>query len=195
MSLQFKDDWDDAQQILTGWWNHNVNGRRALGVRAPRNTPLEIETPPEFSDDFKERWLDSKTINVHKETWFASTCFLGSVIPEDTAYLGPGSLNAFLGCPIDFQKETLWYQPVYDNPEKVESLHLDKNGDYWNWTKHALATIAARAKGRYIATMPDLIEGLDVLSELFGTQEFLLHPMDWSRGHSPASRSARRSLL
>lgn len=178
MELYFKDDWIEAQQILTGWWNHQVEGRWALGIRAPRNRPLKSETPPTLPDDFKKRWLDYKTINRHKEAWFASHCFLGSVFPEDTAYLGPGSLNAFLGCPIDFHKETVWYNPVYGDPEKVDQLEFDKSGVYWKWTNEALAYVARRAAGKYIATMPDLIEGVDILSELFGTQEFLMHLID-----------------
>ena len=67
MELYFKDDWIEAPQILTGWWNHRVEGRWALGIRAPRNRPLKSETPPPLPDDFKKRWLDYKTINRHKE--------------------------------------------------------------------------------------------------------------------------------
>ncbi|MCF7818765.1 MAG: hypothetical protein K9M54_12890 [Kiritimatiellales bacterium] len=178
MELYFKDDWTEARQILTGWWNHRVEGRWALGVRAPRNQPLLHDPAPPLSGDFKTRWLDYETMNLHKEAWFASHCFLGCVYPEDTAYLGPGSLNAFLGCPIDFQQETLWYGPVYDDPEKAGTLELDRRGFYWKWTVEALAYLSQRAAGRYVVTMPDLIEGLDVLSELFGTQEFLMHLID-----------------
>jgi hypothetical protein len=178
MNLLYKEDWTEAQRMLNGWWNHKVEDRWALGVIAKRNQPLTFSEPPALSDDFKTRWLDYKTMNAHKEAWFAKHCYLGCVFPEDTAYLGPGSLNAFLGSSIDFQKDTLWYHPVYDNPEDVKRLHFDKNGFYWNWTKEALAYVSERANGKYIATMPDLIEGLDLLSELFGTQEFLLNLMD-----------------
>ncbi len=178
MGLYFKDDWDEAQQMLAGWWSHKVEGRWALGVRAPRRQPLYVESLPPVSSNVRERWLDYKTLNRHKEAQFASHCFLGCVYPEETAYLGPGSLNAFLGCSIDFQQETLWYQPVYDDPEKVETLSFDKDGFYWKWTQEALAYILNRAQGRYVTVMPDLVEGLDVLSELFGTQDLLIHLID-----------------
>ena len=178
MNLYFKDDWDEAKQMLTGWWNHEVNGRWALGVVAKRNQPLPHNALPTLSEDFKTRWLDFKTMSAHKEAWFSKNCFLGCVFPESTAYLGPGSLNPFLGSSIDFQENTLWYNPVADNPEKVDHLNFDKTGFYWNWTKEALAYIAEQAKNRYIVTMPDLIEGLDILSELLGTQEFLMHLLD-----------------
>ncbi len=178
MSLYYKEDWTEAQQMLSGWWNRKVDGRWALGVTARRNAPLPHAEPPPLAADFKTRWLDYRTINAHREAFFSEHCTLGCVYPENTAYLGPGSLNAFLGCSIDFQKETLWYNPIAGDPETIDRLTFDKNGFYWNWTKEALAWVAEQARGKYIATMPDLIEGLDILSELFGTQEFLMHLID-----------------
>lgn len=178
MSLLYKDDWDECRQMLTGWWNRRVEGRWALGVTAPRQHRLPYPEPPPPSDDFKIRWLDYKAMNARAEARFASTCYLGSVFPENTACLGPGSLNLFLGCEAGFQKETIWYHPVYDDPGRVSRLKIDPNGFYWKWTTEALAYIADRAKGRFVATMPDLVEGLDVLSELFGTQEFLMQLLD-----------------
>lgn len=178
MELHYKDDWGAAQRMLTGWWNHKVEGRWALGVTAPRDEPLPHDEPPPLSGDFKTRWLDYRVQTAHKEALFATHCYLGCVYPEHTAYLGPGSLNAFLGSAIDFQKETLWYNPISDDPEAVDHLDFDRDGFYWKWTKEALAYIADRARGRFVATMPDLIEGVDILSELFGTQEFLMHLID-----------------
>lgn len=113
-------------------------------------------------------------MNEHKEAFFSKFGYLGAVYPEHTAYLGPGSLNPFIGSSIDFQETTLWYNPVADDPEKVNRLVFDKDGFYWDWTKKALAYVSEQAKGKYIATMPDLIEGIDILSEYYGTQEFLM---------------------
>ena len=179
MKLLYKNDWNEAERILDGWWNHKVDGRWALGVRAPRNNPFPYDNiPPALPDNYQDRWLNYKVLNSHKEAWFASHCFLGCVFPEDTAYLGSGSMNPFLGCTIDFQKDTLWYNPIADNPEDIDRLVIDKSGFYWKWTQEALLYVMNRSKGRYITTMPDLIEGLDILSELFGTQEFLMHLID-----------------
>ncbi|NOU36039.1 MAG: hypothetical protein HOO88_04655 [Kiritimatiellaceae bacterium] len=176
--MYFKEDWKECQQILRGWWNHKVDGRWALGVGAPRNQPLPHDAPPPFSDNFKDRWLDYKTAALQKESQFATNCYLGAVFPENTAYLGPGSLNAFLGSSIDFQKETVWYRPAYSDPEKTANLFLNKDGFYWKWTVEALLHLKQRSEGRYLLTMPDLVEGMDVLSELFGTQDFLMHLID-----------------
>ncbi len=74
MSLYFKEDWADAQDMLTGWWNHKVNNRWALGFITPRATPLNCEPSVPFSEDLKERWLDYKTVNQNKEAFFAKHC-------------------------------------------------------------------------------------------------------------------------
>lgn len=73
MSLYYKEDWVDAQRMLTGWWNHEVDGRWALGIQSPRNNPLEAVSVPGLDSDFKERWLDYKSMHVFKEAEFART--------------------------------------------------------------------------------------------------------------------------
>ena len=180
MELYFKEDWASAKEILSGWWNGKINNRWALGLVSPRRTPLLCDPVPAAPENYRERWLDYKNLNTRKESVFASHAFKGAVFPENTAYLGPGSLSIFLGADPDFQKETVWQNPAYHiTPDKVDRLVFDRNGFYWNWTKAALSHIHERAQGRFIATMPDLIEGLDTLSELFGTNNLLMYMMDF----------------
>ncbi|WP_052881012.1 hypothetical protein [Kiritimatiella glycovorans] len=177
-TLYFKEDWAAAKESLTGWWNHEIRGRWALGVRAPRANPLPFEEPPPFPADPREKWLDYRTNHTHKEAFFSAYAHYGIIYPENTAYLGPGSLNIFLGTPVDFQDTTTWYREIYEDPAEVEQLQFDRNGAYWKWTAEALEFLRERAAGRYVVTMPDLIEGLDTLAELFGTQELLMHLLD-----------------
>ena len=178
MSLYFKEDWDAAQQMLDGWWKGNVQGRWALGVWAQRDTVLPVSAAPPPLGDHRTRWLDYKGNLARREKWFSETWFGGCVYPDDTACLGPGSLNVFLGTPTDFMAETVWYHPKYSDPEKVTDLRLDKTEFYWKWTVEALQYLKRHATGRFVVSFPDLIEGLDTLAELFGTQDMLTHLID-----------------
>lgn len=178
MSLYFKEDWDQARNMMTGWWNREIRGRWALGVLAPRDIKLTTDVAAPPSDNFREQWLDYRNSTARREQWFSEHCYLGCAYPEHTAYLGPGSLNAFLGCAIDFQATTVWFHPAASDPEKVDQMTINTDGFYWQWTIEALTHIRHRAAGRYVVAMPDLIEGLDILSEYLGTNELLLHLVD-----------------
>jgi len=71
----------------------------------------------------------------------------------------------------------VWYQPVFDDP-RTASLRLDPGNPYWTWTLAALDRIRTAGAGRFLAGIPDLIEGLDVLSELLGTETLLTALVD-----------------
>jgi 5-methyltetrahydrofolate--homocysteine methyltransferase len=179
MSLYFKEDWDSAKTMLDGWWKQTVQGRWALGVWAPRDSALPVPEAPPAPNDHRTRWLDIEGNFARREKWFSETWFGGCVYPEDTACLGPGSLNVFLGTPTDFMLETVWYHPKHSDPEKVAALKLDKTEFFWKWTVEALQYQKKHGQGRFITSFPDLIEGLDTLAELFGTQNMLTHLFDY----------------
>ncbi len=178
MSLYFKEDWDAAKHILDGWWKGSVQGRWALGVWAKRDSVLEVPVAPPASEDHRSRWLDTKGNFARREKWFSETWFGGCAYPDYTAGLGPGCLNVYLGSPTDFLAETVWYHPKYKSPEEVSVLRLDKTEFYWNWALESLQYQKQRANGRSVVSIPDLIEGLDTLAALFGTQEMLTHLID-----------------
>jgi 5-methyltetrahydrofolate--homocysteine methyltransferase len=101
----------------------------------------------------------------------------GMAFPYLTPSLGPGSLNLFLGSEPGFSDSTVWYKPCFSDPATVD-LALKPDNPYWQWTLAATREYVAKADGKFLVGLPDIIEGLDILAGLFGTEELLMFLVD-----------------
>lgn len=172
----FDEDWDEIRDVLTAWWKGEKPNRPALSVQAPREKPMPFEAPAAPPRP-RDAWLDSEGNLARFEKHCATHWHGGCCFPYVTASLGPGVLNILLGSEPEFMPETVWYRPVYDDPGTAR-LRLRKESPYWKWVFDTTRLYHQRAKGRFLCGIPDLIEGLDVLSELLGTQELLTYLID-----------------
>jgi len=116
------------------------------------------------------------TIAVSEHT-FARHWYGGIYTPTVTASLGPGSLSVFLGAQPHFMPETIWHEPIYTDPANVD-LRFDPENPYWQWTIQSLARCREASQGKYRVAMPELLDGLDVLAQLFGTEALLMFLVD-----------------
>ncbi|HUW34068.1 MAG TPA: hypothetical protein VM223_20870 [Planctomycetota bacterium] len=57
MNLQYKPDWEETQQRLTAWWNHEYFGRCALAVGAPLDNPPARPKPRE-PETIEDKWYN-----------------------------------------------------------------------------------------------------------------------------------------
>ena len=85
--------------------------------------------------------------------------------------LGPGSLAAILGGVFEGGEDTIWIHP---NPNYTDDITFDPNHPNYLLHKELLRACKRKAKGHYYVGMPDLMEGLDVLAALKGTDRVLL---------------------
>lgn len=174
--LLYKEDWDAARDTLTGWWQGKVIGRPAVGVSAPRDRPLPAMTEAKPTDA-RDQWLNPAVGIYRAEQSMRDNVYLGACFPYLVAGLGPGSLNTFLGSEPTFMPDTVWYNPVFKDPAGAE-LTLRQDNPWWQWTLRTTRHYLDYARGRCVVAMPDLIEGLDILSELLGTEELLTYMVD-----------------
>jgi 5-methyltetrahydrofolate--homocysteine methyltransferase len=175
-ALLYKEDWDAGRDALAGWWRREVNGGPAVGVIAPRAKPLPA-LPPVVPADARDLWLNP-AVNIYRaEQHMRDHVFLGACFPYLTAGLGPGCLNTFLGSEPVFADDTVWYKPVFKDPA---TARLEFRGDnpWWRWTLDTTRRYLDAARGKCAVAIPDLIEGIDVLSELLGTEELLTYLVD-----------------
>jgi len=175
--MLYKEDWLECREWLTGWWNREVRGHPAVAVTAPRESALPFPEPPEAPSDQRERWLDTEGNLLRTEAQMAKTYYGGAAFPYAVASLGPGALNIFCGSEPVFMPETVWYQPCFADPGEARIKLLPDNV-YWQWTVRTTTRSQAAGRGKFLTAMPDLIEGLDVLSELLGTEELLTYLID-----------------
>ena len=172
----YKEDWDACRDSLTGWWQRKVIGRPAVGVSAPREKLLSPLTPVE-PKDARDQWLNPEIIKYRSEASMRDSVFLGACFPYMVAGLGPGSLNTFLGSEPKFMPDTIWYNPVFKDPATARMTFCEDN-PWWQWTLKTTRQLQAYCRDKCPVAMPDLIEGIDILSELLGTQELLTYLVD-----------------
>lgn len=166
-----KPDWTAAQEAWEAWWRGEG---LALHVTAPREQSLWDAPPPPAPPDLETQWLDPEYRLQQQEHAIANTYFGGVAFPMFDTQIGPGSLGLFLGCGGRLAETTVWYDPVITDPEAHPPLRFSPQGYWWNAHLRLIEAAVARASGRYLVSLPDLIENLDTLAQLRGPQTVLL---------------------
>ena len=185
-SLLYREDIDEVRERLTSWWNGGDIGRPPMLITAPRSEPAErIEAMPEpagwtgrySTRDFYYRVNLSarQCVNTH---------YLAEEVPTVAPDLCPNCLALFLGCHGVEMANTVWAEPFLDNPEEAR-FEYDPNNFYWDFA-HRLGKEQLRiGQGKFLVQFPDLIEGLDTLAAIRGTERLLMDLVErpeWVRG-------------
>lgn len=68
-------------------------------------------------------------------------------------------------------EDTIWIHP---DPKYTDDIKFDENHPNWLLHKELLRACKEKAQGHYYVGMPDLMEGLDVLAAMKGTDKVLL---------------------
>ena len=173
--MDWKPDWPQAKANLTKWWNGEG---LAVCVTAPRDVPIEPISEPRFESDPEKRRTDPVRRCDEAEHQMAHRAFLAEAFPYLDTQIGPGSLGTFLGAEPHFADTTVWYEPCIDDPDCFGPIRFDAKN---RWFKIHMAVIEEglrRANGRYLVGIPDLIENLDTLAAMRGTEPLLRDLID-----------------
>ena len=175
----WKTHWAAARQHHLDWWNHRG---LVLWATAPKDQPWEdLPKPPEPSD-LDTRWFGVEHRIRSAEYGMSRTYFGGDSFPMLGTWSGAGDLAAYLGCPIELSPETIWFHPVIQDPDRHPPLTLDPQSDVFRRQVDLTRQATARARGRYLVSIPDLVENIDILASLRGTEALLLDMVerpDW----------------
>jgi hypothetical protein len=171
MQTPFIEDLEERKETYRHFWQGDNLGRPLVSIFAVRNEPSLL---PAVTDDPEKRWLDPGYVIPNGLTLLANTLFLGDSIPYLPVDLGPGSLAAYLGSGVECHPNTVWFHQVMNDLQGDLPVFNDSN--LW-WQRHfdliRQAADVGRKKGFYVA-IPDLIEGLDTLASLRGSQELVM---------------------
>lgn len=188
---RYREDIDEVRQRLTRWWQGEDLGRPMLQLYAPVEHPVhEIPALPRpvdvRCDRFTARNLAYRVNTMTRQ--FAGMHFLGEAVPAATLSLGPGSLALYLGCEGDETDASVWFNPCIADPEQAR-FEFDPANRYWQFQQDLLREMLPLARGKFLLEFPDIIEGLDILAAMRGTQEMLydlVERPDWV--HAALSR-------
>ena len=154
-------DWWDHRGVVVNMWEHFQNGV----------TPHADVAEPEPPHDLHQRWFDPEWRSRQLHWYVAHSSLKADMLPVANTHLGPGSLAAILGGELEAGDDTIWIHPSKDFDP---SIPFDPENASYRLHKDLLRACKRMAQGHYYVGMPDLMEGLDVLAALKGTDQVLM---------------------
>ena len=167
----WKSNLEETKQRYINWWNHkgiilNMWEHFQEGVQ-----PHAEITPPAPANDLSQKWFDPQWRAEYLDWYVAHSSLKADILPVANTQLGPGSLAAILGGVFEGGEDTTWIHP---NPDFTDEIVFNPEHPNWILHKELLKACKAKANGHCFVGMPDLMEGLDVLAALKGTDRVLL---------------------
>ncbi len=175
LPLLYREDMDQVRARLAAWWDGQDIGRPAMQITAPRPEPLEDVSAMPKPDGWTTRYSTSDfayRVNLAARRC-VNTVYLGEAVPTESPDLGPNCLALYLGCTAVDGIDTVWFEPCIEEPERAR-FEVDRENFYWDFTLRLAREQLRLADGKFMLTFPDLIEGLDTLAAMRGTEPLLI---------------------
>ena len=167
----WKQNLEETKKHYINWWNHkgivlNMWEHFQEGVKPH----ADIHAPKPYRD-LNQRWFDPEWRAEYLDWYVAHSSLMADMLPVANTQLGPGSLAAILGGVFEGGEDTIWIHP---DPNYTDDIKFDPQHPNWLLHKELLKACKAKAQGHYYVGMPDLMEGMDVLAAIKGTDRVLL---------------------
>lgn len=169
--ITWKENWEESKKRYLDWWN-GKGIILSMWEHLEKDGASYADVPkPPAPKDLKQYWFDPqwRAQNLHYQ--MSRNSYKADIIPVANTHLGPGSLAAFMGAELDGGEDTIWIRHKEGAEMKLE---FDENDPAWQLHVDLLNACKAQANGKYYVGCPDLVEGLDVLASIRGTQDVLM---------------------
>jgi hypothetical protein len=176
MALLYKPDWEETRQHFLAWWAGEDFGRCALAVTAPRDGTSSIPRPVQPLDPL-QRWTNLDYISALNAYEHATTFYGGEAFPIwNGGSPGHTSLPAYLGCPVELDMETGWWNPLLEGEDwDITTLYLDPENRWWKFALELVDRAVRESAGKSVPDLGGALSGCgDVLAALRGTDRLLL---------------------
>ena len=174
----WKRNWNETKQHFVDWWDHTglivTSERSVMLIDGAAHEACEAPPPP---TSIRDQYVNAERRAQRNHHTIAHRSFPADGLPISRTDIGPGSLALFLGSEPGFSEETVWFEPCIhdcDTPEDVPPFRFDESNGWWQTTEAILLAAAKLAEGKYLVGCPDLVENIDILAALRGTQTLLM---------------------
>ena len=167
----WKPNLEETKQRYIRWWNHKgiiVNMWEHFQDGVQPHADIAMPAPPR---DLIQKWFDPQWRADYLDWYVAHSSLMADMLPVANTQLGPGSLAAILGGVFEGGEDTIWIHP---DPNYTDDIVFRPDHPNYILHKELLRACKAKAQGHYYVGMPDLMEGLDVLAAIKGTDKVLL---------------------
>ncbi len=177
VAMLWKSDWPEARDHFMRWWARDglvvVPHMAAGGTPLGKTRDLGAAIPPPPSDP-ETRHADPAYVAAASHAWLATDGLSLDTLPMGRVDLGPGSLALYLGSEPGFSDDTVWFNPLEFDEDLEKPLRLNKGNKWWLRQLALVDAALERSAGRYMIGFPDLVENLDVLASLRGSQTLMV---------------------
>jgi len=178
-ALLYREDMDEVRRRLTAWWHGEDIGRPAMMITVPRPEPLEdipaLPRPEGWTTRYSTGNFEYR-LNLAARRCI-NTIYMGEAVPVESPDLGANCLALYLGCTAVDGIDTVWFEPCIDELEEAR-FEVDRENFYWDFTLRLAREEMKLARGKFMLAFPDLIEGLDTLAAMRGTERLLTDLID-----------------
>lgn len=157
-------DWWNGKGLVLAMWEH---------LEKDGLPHAEISAPP-TANDFNHYWFNPEWRSDFLNYQMSRNSYKADILPVANTQLGPGSLSAILGAELEGRADTIW---IRENPNFDGQIVFDENNPWWRLHLDLLKACKRKAQGNYLVGCPDLVEGLDVLAGLKGSDNTLMDMM------------------
>lgn len=171
------DFYNQIKDRFTEWWE-GKNSDRPLVKIIGRRWETEMPKPPE---SFRELHMNPTYLAEKAKALCQDSVFMGEAFPFVDLNMGPGSMAAYLGAEPIFEPDTVWYrEKVKNSLDELGKLNFDPDSFWWKEHLSRVQSVAELLQGTGImATIPDILENVDILSLLRSPQELCYDLIDY----------------
>lgn len=165
----WKSNFEETKAHYTNWWNGKGIVLTMWEHLYKEGAPYENIVPPPPHKDLNQLWFDADWRAQQLHYSMSRNSYLADILPVANTQLGPGSLASILGSVLEGREDTIW---IHQKPNFDGQIIFDEKG--WKLHENLLRNCVANSKGKYMVGCPDLVEGLDVLASLKGSDNILM---------------------
>ena len=171
MIKTWKENWEDSKKRYRKWWQGKGIVLSMWEHIESEGEPHELIIPPPPAKDLNQFWFDPQWRSRYIHYQLSKSSFKADIIPVANTHLGPGSLAAIIGAELEGGQDTIWIKHKEDFGDEII---FDEENKWWQVHLELLKSCKALSNGNYYVGCPDLIEGLDIMANLKGTQNVLM---------------------
>lgn len=172
------------KERFDAWWKCEVADRALIQAWAPakgREGFFDEYNPPGGSfhsykiiSKWKEMGFDHGYYVTRIKEGLSNIYYGGDAFPIFFSDICPITIASFLGSEVEFREDTAWSYPIIEDWESAKNIKLKPESRFWQLAKGFVSEAAKKSGGDYFVTSPDIGMGLDIISQLRGTEKLLM---------------------
>ncbi len=186
--MLYKPEWEKVRQRYAAWLA-GENETAILQARAPKQVP---QTYGFTGWDFVQNVAHPERAFEAFERYCQQTHFAADSLPNLFVNLGPGIPAGYLGCTVDVQPDTVWFEDAGMSWDEILATRLDENETWWKYTLDIYRMVGSFAKDKYLVAATDLNGVMNILGSLRGTQRLLMDVLEEPQQVKRASEHIRQ---